>query len=187
MVVVVAVVAMVVAASDGSESDTASGSSPSLLGPEGTLTVPASQNPLPADQLWNPSQLPDSVFSEMQFARRVTERCDFLAGVRSCDWGTVPTAPAGYGGYVYSTRYSLDEVRRMPNFTDFSDTVVDGRRAVKYTPVGKGFVERCDIAWGTSFGSIWVTIARSSSVSGAIDNCGLVEKWARLVYRNAPK
>ncbi|MFW0783853.1 DUF3558 family protein [Gordonia sp. CPCC 206044] len=186
VIVIVVVVAVMAGGGDDSSESPGAESSKSLVGPEGTITVPASENPLPPEQLWDPKELPDSALNQMQL-ERTGEICDLRQNVKSCQWLSPAWDSRGmYSGIAYSTTSSFDEVLRRPNFSNFEDIKVAGQRAVKYSVNGSSYSDRCDIAWGTRFGAIWVTIGRQGA-NNPIDPCEKALQWAEYVHEAAPK
>ncbi|MCM3898088.1 DUF3558 domain-containing protein, partial [Gordonia sputi] len=99
--------------------------------------------------------------------------------------------PGGeFGVFVYSSKQSFDEVLHDKRLSHFVETEVDGHRAVRYQLDNDGPNIRCDLAWGTSFGSVWVTVSsndENGEISGGVDTCGILPKWAALVYPHVPK
>ena len=186
VLVVVAVTVVAVLAGGGGESGSGKPEQQSLVGPEGTITVPASKNPMRPNQLWNPETLPDSVFEPFNFDRRGTEICDLRFNVKSCQWRTPSNRGFGFSAFVYASTDSFAQVLSDANLVDHSPITVGDRRATMYTLKADSFKRRCDIAWGTSFGSIWVTIMTSMPDEKPYDNCALVKELADRVYKHAP-
>ncbi|MDL9936529.1 hypothetical protein QSJ18_07225 [Gordonia sp. ABSL1-1] len=192
VLVVVGVVVAVVMVSGGGGGDSSAGgsssvvvSSRSVVGPEGTLTVPMSENPVSVDQLWNPKSLPDSVAASMQF-ETPAELCDAQPPVAvSCQWGTPLWTSGTYGGHVISARSSFDQMLASPKYYGISETTVGGKRAIFLHIKGYEFSEECNVAWGTSTGLIIVGIG-SDDDDSRVDNCGLAKRWAEQVRALAP-
>ncbi|MFW0783848.1 DUF3558 family protein [Gordonia sp. CPCC 206044] len=189
VIVIVVVVAVMAGGGDDSSESPGAESSKSLVGPEGTITVPASENPLPPEQLWDPKELPDSVLDPMRFERSTTEVCDLRQNVKSCQWATPSWSEGGvYGGYVFASTQSFDELLQKRGWAPFEETNVKGQKAVRFSADGD-FSRSCDIAWGTSFGSMWVTIRAigKDDPNDPLNPCASAAGWAGKVYEYAPR
>ena len=162
-------------------------------GVEGTSVVSAAENPIPLDRLWDPINLTDpAIFAPLGVDPQAGKDCsDNPPNTRSCSWNRVQQGQPGgeFGVFVYSSKQSFDEVLHDKRLSHFVETEVDGHRAVRYQLDGKGPNYRCDMAWGTSFGSVWVTVdsGDQNNEQGGVDTCGILPKWAALVYPHVPK
>ncbi|MBJ7290269.1 MAG: DUF3558 domain-containing protein [Williamsia sp.] len=184
-VVVIGCVAMVAGCSTGGEPvATPSSSSQSVVGPGGTVTVPASANPYPVDKLWRmQNTLPKSRLSDEFGLSTLQPQCSALANAYLCSWSSKAQGTSGFGGLVTASTWSFDELKTRPNFSDFVPVTVGGQEGVRFRANGDSLDELCQIAWGTSFGVVWVS---STSVKAA-DNCTRAARFAEMVHEYAPK
>ena len=140
--------------------------------------------------VWNPQTLPKSAAREMNLDTTFEPQCSPIPGapeIKSCGWTSYP--PGGdfaFNGIVFSMPWTMDKLRSQTNLHDFESTTVSGTPAVRFLVNKETYVDRCDVAYATSFGLIWATIS-SASLSQRIDTCKYVDRWAAIVKRNAPQ
>ena len=78
---------VLVGARSGDSSQASATSARSLVGPEGTITVPSSENPLPLEQLWDPATLPVATVKRM-WLDPTSKDCFTVQDVKNCGWIT---------------------------------------------------------------------------------------------------
>ncbi|MFW0796532.1 DUF3558 family protein [Gordonia sp. CPCC 205515] len=180
--VVVLVVGVVVIAGSSSGSD-----EQSLVGPEGTITVPASENPKTQDDLWDPNNVPDSAVAAVG-GDPTSRSCNFYENSKGCSWGARTATGAEYSLFVWMSTSSFDEVRQRKDNVDQVMTTVGGKDAVRYHDRGRSYADDCYVTWGTSFGSTWIEVRAEDygNVEESPDIPRLCAEWADQIHSVAP-
>ncbi len=178
--------------SDSTTDSDATPTTPSvqITGPEGTATVPASENPIPQEELWDPCSLPQEVKDSIQLDAR-TRNDDSLPPSRICSYGSGLGGTAkdpSYGVNVLVSPYSFDEMKSNDKYTNIRPaTVGDGHAAFLADTKGTGAGTNksgVNIVWGTSFGSVAVSVFPETAVPVDLDS--LLDTFVSSAYPYIP-
>lgn len=102
-------------------------------------------------------------------------------GWKICGWH-------GTGAYlsVFSTTYSLDDVRANDNYTGFSDVEVAGRGGVVYRKASETDGRACEVAVPSGEGAVLLSVAYLGVDPVTEDPCSIVERAARRIVDFIP-
>ncbi|MYR07549.1 DUF3558 domain-containing protein [Gordonia sp. SID5947] len=164
-------------------------STPPITGPEGTATVPASQNPIQQAELWNPCSLPKEVRGSIQL-RDKTRNDDSIPPWRTCSYRH-PGQHVGdprYSVNVQVSTYSFDQMKQNDAYTNIRPTSIDHHTAFIADDKGDlvdGNMPGVNIVWGTSFGSVAVNLFPLGG-SVPLDQESLLWTFAGSAYPHIP-
>ncbi|GAB91514.1 DUF3558 family protein [Gordonia rhizosphera] len=164
-----------------------SSSDESSAGPEGTMTVPASESQMAQEGLWDPHDVPDSAIHALG-GDPTRPRCNFVENVRECAWDAHDAQGGRYSLYVWLSTSSLVELNNRTDFAAKSPTTVGARPALRYHLAGDSFDNRCMISWGTSFGTTSAGIEQldTDRDDQPVDTCALAVAWAEELVTSTP-
>lgn len=132
------------------------GCTPSTDGdPKPTTTTKVAQ----AD-LWDPCTIPADALARTGVDPATAERD--VAGVKQEGWKICAWRGRGYFLSIYSTNYSLDDVRKNPRNTAFGPATVGGREGVTYHETSDSKLRDCDIALGVPQGAVLISVVTSA-------------------------
>ncbi|MYR07550.1 DUF3558 domain-containing protein [Gordonia sp. SID5947] len=184
--------AALIGCSTSSTDDANPTSTPPITGPEGTATVPASQNPIQQAELWNPCSLPKEVRESINLVDR-TRNDDSIPPWRTCSYGT-GTGPGpgdpSYGVNVQVSTYSFAQMKENNKYRNVRPaTVGDGHPAFladdKGGSVGANDKSGVDVVWGTSYGSVAINLFPTGYFP--IDSDSLLRTFSSAAYPHVPK
>ncbi|QIS10739.1 DUF3558 domain-containing protein [Nocardia arthritidis] len=124
--------------------------------------------------LWDPcTQIPEQKLR--QLGLDPSSKTSGIAGVeepgyKACGWYD-PEHPVNFNITVFTTIYTLDDVKKKKDNTGFSDVSVQGRNGLTYRTTGSNPSEACTIAFPASQGSIQIIVFNSSAKGRQIPSC----------------
>ncbi|MBM4597441.1 DUF3558 domain-containing protein [Rhodococcus hoagii] len=102
-------------------------------------------------------------------------------GWKICEWH-------GSGPYltVFSTTYTLDDVRANDSYTQFSDVQVGGRVGLTYRKASENDGRTCEVALPSGQGAVLLSVAYLGVDAVTEDPCSVVERAARKFVEVIP-
>ncbi|WP_072806940.1 DUF3558 domain-containing protein [Rhodococcoides yunnanense] len=91
-----------------------------------------------------------------------------------CVWQGPANNPSYFFRVLFSTKYSLNDVRTNPAYEDFDEIVVGEHNWLKYRSNALPASERCDIAFETTSGVVTTAVEVKGSHTAIDDPCNLV-------------
>ncbi|MFB7875160.1 DUF3558 domain-containing protein [Nocardia sp. NPDC056064] len=116
--------------------------------------------------LWDPcSEIPESTLTGLGL-NPGSKRSGILGaeepGWKICSWED-DSFPSNYGVGVYSTIYTIDDLRAKPENIDFQEMTIAGRNGVHYRQSHYESDEDCAFAFQTKTGLVQVDLLQTSS------------------------
>ncbi|MYR07547.1 DUF3558 domain-containing protein [Gordonia sp. SID5947] len=183
--------AALIGCSTSTTDDASPTSAPPITGPEGTATVPASQNPIQQAELWNPCSLPKEVRDSIQLGDR-TRNDDSIPPWRTCSYGRSGqhVGDPSYGLNVQVSTYSFAQAKQNDAYINIRSTTVGAGHPAFMAdddgePIG-GNKPGINIVWGTSYGSVSINLFPEGG-TGPIDVDGLARTFVDSAYPHIPK
>lgn len=157
------------------------GCTPSTDGdPKPTTTTKVAQ----AD-LWDPCTIPADALTRTGLDPATASRD--IAGVKQEGWKICGWKATWYYISVFSTNYTLDDVKRNPRNTEFTNVFVGPRAAVLYREKSDTKRSDCDVAFGIAQGAVLVNMQTFGSVDTPRDDpCAVVMRYAVDLEPNMP-
>ncbi len=110
-----------------------------------------------------------------------------IAGVKQEGWKICGWKATWYYISVFSTNYTLDDVKRNPRNTEFTNVFVGPRAAVLYREKSDTKRSDCDVAFGIAQGAVLVNMQTFGSVDTPRDDpCAVVMRYAVDLEPNMP-
>ncbi|WP_433611679.1 DUF3558 domain-containing protein [Prescottella agglutinans] len=102
-------------------------------------------------------------------------------GWKICEWH-------GPGPYltVFSTTYTLDDVRANSRYTDFEDVEVGGRSGISYRTASDGDGRSCEVAVPSGDGAVLVSVAYLGVDPVVEDPCAISGRAMQNLIRYIP-
>lgn len=102
-------------------------------------------------------------------------------GWKICEWhGTGPYLT------VFSTTYTLDDVRANDSYTQFSDVEVGGRDGLTYHKISESDGRTCELALPSGEGAVLLSVAYLGVDPVTEDPCSIVGRAARQFVEFIP-
>lgn len=157
------------------------GCTPSTDGdPKPTTTTKVAQ----AD-LWDPCTIPADALTRTGVDPATASRD--IAGVKQEGWKICGWDGPGYNLSVFSTNYSLDDVRSNPNNTNLQPVTVGARNGVIYRQTSDSKLRDCDVAIGLDQGAVLFTLLTSALVDQPKeDPCAAALRYATELEPQLP-
>lgn len=155
------------------------GCSPSTDGDPQPVTTTVSQA-----ALWDPCTIPDDALQRTGVDPATEERD--IAGVKQEGWKICGWKGPWYFLEIFSTNYTLDDVKRNPRNTEVRDVTVGPRQGVMYHETSDKKLVMCDIAFGLEQGALLVRADTFGSESPREDPCVVVTRHAGDLQANLP-
>lgn len=115
-----------------------------------------------------------------------TESRDIL-GVHQPGWNLCGWNNTTHFLTVYSSKYTLDDVRRNDDFEEFAPVDLEGREAVSFRDVADRERLRCDIATTSAGGAVMVSISESGPDPAVEEPCAVALRTARALMPHIPE
>lgn len=129
--------------------------------------------------------IPDSVLEEVGLDPATEEAG--AAGVEQPGWNICGWSGSWYFLTVYSSSYTVDDVRRNPDFRGFEELNVGGRRGIEYQRVDDEDNNGCYLAFSVEHGSIWFNVERKLSEARQESSCVVVQRLSVNLEPTLPK
>ncbi len=155
----------------------------------GTTAVTAPTSSADPDAgLWDPCTLPDATLTAAGL-NPATEEKD-VAGVKFEDWKVCSWTDSKktYTFGVFTTSHTLDEVRQRPDYGDFVDAELGGKKALQYRSTGSRRDFSCSVAVQQPGGGMvdFDVLVRHSARDLAAEPCAEVLRLAELLIVDVP-
>ncbi len=142
------------------------------------------ENPTVSDPVFDPCDgIPDDVIRSIGLDPASKERD--IGGVHQPGWNICGWENAEHFLSVYAMNYSMDDVRRNPEYLDFEPLDLDGRSAVRYSNRDIPVDERCYVAMPSEAGVVMVTVTMRTSKTA--DPCEVVADSSKRLLPYLPE
>ena len=115
--------------------------------------------------------IPDSVLEEVGLDP-ATERGG-IAGVEQPGWKICKWSGSWFYLTVYSTTYTIEDVRRNSDYEGFEDVTAGTRRGIQYKRVADEGGEGCYVTFPATQGSIWINVEKILSKVQKDSSCAV--------------
>ena len=134
---------------------------------------------------FDPCLLPDEALM-VAGADPATKDHDFF-DVRMQGWNLCSWTADWYFLGVAAVTHSVDDVRANPNNTDFAPAVVGNRDAFTYREVRDTDREYCDLAFGSTDGTIMIMVDTKGGLDPVEDPCVVATRSANALDPYLPQ
>jgi hypothetical protein len=126
--------------------------------------------------LFNPcTDIPDSVIEEVG-VDLATVSIDIF-GVEQPGWKICSWDGSWYNVTIYSTSYTVSDVRSNPDYVDFIDIVIGDRSVTQYRRADRAD-EGCYVIFAVGQGSVWINAERDVFSERKEDSCSETRRLA---------